>query len=97
MPHDVAELQQACVEAEAVKDLLLETRAEKRQSMSRMEFIEYNEASRAEQLQVEAAVTAADKAFTAALDEVRVGAVHQVVDIGTLNEGNKAQGVNTDG
>ena len=97
MAHDIAELQAACVAAEKAKADLLQQRQANRGSMSRAEFIEYNEASRGEQLAVSAAVTDADKAFTEALDEVRVEAVHQVVDIGTFNEGNQPGGVSTDG
>lgn len=94
---DISELQAACVAAEETKTALLKLRAANRETMSRAEFIEYNEATRAEQLQAQADVTAAGKAFTEALDEVRVGAVHQVVDVGTLNEGNRSQGVSPDG
>ena len=91
---DIAALQQACVAAEQVKADLLTERASKRKKMSKIAFREYNDASRAEQLEVQGNLDVADKAFTAALDEVRVGAVHQVVDVGTLEEGNRAVGVN---
>lgn len=86
---DIAALQADCVVAETAKSALLEARAAKRAKMSKVAFREYNEETRAEQLVVQAAVTAADKAFKAALDEVRADAVHQVVNVGTLEEGNK--------
>ncbi len=86
---DIAVLQADCVAAERVKSELLTVRAEKRGKLSKVAFREYNDASRGEQLSVQAAVDAADAAFTAALDEVRVDAVHQVVDVGTLEEGNQ--------
>ena len=94
---DVAALQQACVDAEQAKaDLLVERRAN-RETMSRNGFRAYNEETRPEQLAVQAAVDVAEKSFRGALDEIRVDAVHQVVNVGTLNEGNQPQGVNTDG
>ncbi len=86
---DIAALQAVCVEAETAKSELLVVRASKRESLSKSAFRVYNAATADEQRAVQAAVTAADKAFTAALDEVRVGAVHQVVDVGTLEEGNQ--------
>ncbi len=86
---DIAALQQACVDAELVKTDLLAERSKEREKLSKRAFREYNDASRAEQLEVQGNLDVANKAFTAALDEVRVGAVHQVVDVGTLEEGNK--------
>lgn len=91
----IAALQQDCVVAEAAKSELLAVRAKKRDTMSKRAFREYNEATRGEQLAVQAAVTAADAAFTDALNEVRVDAVHQVVDVGTLEEGNQVGQVNS--
>lgn len=92
---DIAVLQAACVAAETAKSELLAKRAEKRGKVSVAAFKEYNEATRAEQLAVQAAVTAADKAFKAGLDTVRSDAVTQVIDVGTLNEGNKIGSVNS--
>ncbi len=92
---DVTALQDACVAAEEKKSALLAFRQTQRETLSRQAFIDYNAETRAEQLAVQAAVDAADKAFTEALDEVRVGAVHQVVDVGTLEEGNQARGVSS--
>ncbi len=86
---DIAALQADCVAAEAAKSELLVTRASKRDSLSKNAFREYNAATAGDQRTVSAAVDVANAAFTAALDEVRVGAVHQVVDVGTLEEGNK--------
>ena len=94
---DVAILQQACVDAEQAKADLLAKRRENRTTMSKIGFREYNESTRDQQLNVQKVLDAADKAFRGALDEIRVDAVHQVVNIGTLNEGNQAQEVNTDG
>lgn len=95
MAHDIAELQQACLEAEEAKTALLALRQVNRESMTKIEFREYNESTRAEQIEIQAVVSRADQAFTEALDEVRVDAVHQVVNVGTLNEGNQAQGVSS--
>ncbi len=86
---DIAALQAECVVAETAKSELLSVRAAKREEMSKSAFREYNESTRNEQLAVSAAVTAADAAFKAALDGVRSDAVAQVVDVGTLNEGNQ--------
>ncbi len=86
---DIAALQAACVEAETVKSELIALRQSHRESMSKSAFIAYNEASRDEQLAVEAAVTKANRAFTRALNDVRSDAVHDAVNVGTLEEGNK--------
>ena len=86
---DIAALQADCVEAETAKSDLLAVRAGHRETMSKSAFRAYNAASAAEQLAVQAAVTAADQAFTDALNEVRSDAVTQVVDVGTLEEGNR--------
>jgi hypothetical protein len=94
---DISDLQDACVAAETAKAELLVTRRANRDSMSKRGFREYNEATRAEQIQVEADVQAANQALQDGLNEVRSDAVAQVVDVGTLNEGNQPQGVNTDG
>ena len=91
---DIAALQQACVDAELVKTDLLSERRAQREKMSKGAFRAYNDASRAEQLEVQGNLDVANEAFTEALDEVRVNAVHQVVDVGTLEEGNMTQGVN---
>ncbi len=91
---DIAALQADCVVAETAKSELLAARAEKRAKMSRAAFREYNASTRDEQLVVTAAVNAANKAFKAGLDEVRSDAVAQVVDVGTLNEGNQIGPVN---
>ena len=86
---DIAALQADCVVAESAKSELLAVRRGKREKLSKGAFREYNEATQSEQLVVQAAVTAANKAFTDALDELRADAVHQVVDVGTLEEGNQ--------
>ncbi len=86
---DIAALQADCVIAETAKSELLRIRAKKRESLSKSAFREYNESTRNEQLVVEAAVTAANKAFTDGLNEVRADAVTKVVNVGTLEEGNQ--------
>ena len=91
---DIAALQADCVTAETAKSELLAKRADKRAKLSKVAFKEYNEATRAEQLAVQAAVTAADKAFKAGLDGVRSDAVTQVINVGTLEEGNRIGAVN---
>ncbi len=93
---DIAVLQDACVAAEQVKADLLVERRENRTTMSKVAFREYNESTRDQQLKVQKLLDSADRKFRKALDEIRVDAVHQVVNVGTLNEGNQPQGVNTD-
>lgn len=80
MAH-IDELKTALAEAEAVKETLLETRRANRETMSKMGFRAYNEETRAEQLEVQAAVTAAIAAITVHLNNSR-----QEIFVGTLNE-----------
>ena len=86
---DIAALQADCVDAETAKTKLVGERRSKRDSMSKIKFRAYNAETAEEQRLVEADVTAANKAFQAALNEVRSDAVAQVVNVGTLNEGNQ--------
>ncbi len=86
---EIAALQQDCVVAETAKSELLAVRAGKREKLSKIAFREYNETTRAQQLEVQGSLDGANAAFTAALNEVREEAVHQVVNVGTLEEGNK--------
>ena len=86
---DIAALQEDCVVAETAKAELIATRASKREELSKTAFRQYNESTRSEQLAVTESLRAANEAFTAALNEVRSDAVTQVVNVGTLEEGNQ--------
>lgn len=83
---DIAALKTSCDQAEATKAALLVERRKKRVTMPKAEFKVYNEATRVQQVEVQAAVTAADKAFQDAIQNVRNDAVAQVIDVGTISE-----------
>ena len=87
---DLAALQAAVTEAkgelaaaEAAKEALLEERRANRDSMSKSAFRSYNENTRAQQLEVQAAVNAAQAKLSATLNSVR-----DEVLVGTLSESN---------
>ncbi len=92
---DITALQADCVAAEAAKDELVAERVSKRAKLSKYAFREYNAETHSRQVAVQAAVTAANKAFKAGLDGVRADAVAQVIDVGTLEEGNRVGAVSS--
>ena len=90
---DTQALQDAIVVAEDAFAALLVTRRSNRESMSRKDFREYNESTRAEQLQVTADADAANQALRDALNAERSAVAEQVISVGTLKEGNSPGGV----
>lgn len=87
MAH-IDELKTALAAHEEVKQNLLDERQSKRDSLSRAAFQQYNEDTRAEQLQVTADVTEAIAAITAHLNNAR-----QEIMVGTISETDSAGGV----
>ena len=94
---DTQPLQDAIVAAEDAFAALLVNRRSNRDSMSRKDFLAYNEATRAEQLQVTADADAANQALRDALNAERENVAAQVIKVGTLDEGNRLKGVAPDG
>ena len=86
MAH-IDELKADLATAEATKEALITERQDNRDTMSKMGFRAYNEETRAEQLEVEAAVTAAIGAITAHLNNSR-----QEIYVGTLSESDTVGG-----
>ncbi len=91
---DLAALKAAVDAAEAAKETLLDERRSKRDTMPRQAFRDYNDATREQQLAVEAAVTAATKEFQAALSVIRSDAVDAAINVavGTINEADSGGG-----
>ncbi len=81
---DVQALKADLDAAEAAKETLVEQRRSKRYSLSRIKWREYNESTRTKQKDVQAAVDAAQQAFSEALGRVRSDAVE--VALGTITE-----------
>lgn len=94
---DTKALQDAIVVAEDAFAALLAVRRSNRDSMSPRDFREYNESTRAEQVQVQADANAANKALRDALNAERSAVAEQVISVGTLREGNSPGGVAPDG
>ncbi len=91
---DVAALQAAVQTAEAAKEVLLEERRTNRETMSRIDFRAYNEATKTQQIDTQATIDSTTAEFQKALNEVRADAVAQVIDVGTLTESNTPGGAN---
>ena len=89
---DFTALQKAVADAESVKATLIAERQEKRATLPKMAMRKYNDDTRPQQLAVQAAVTAAEKALNDALKVVRSDAVAQVIGVGTVSETNTAGG-----
>ncbi|KKL63655.1 hypothetical protein LCGC14_2172950 [marine sediment metagenome] len=87
---ELADLKVAVDTAEAAKDDLVTERRANRETMSPRDFKAYNESTWAEQIDVEKAVTAANKAFQSAATTIRSEAIN--VAIGTLSETNTPGG-----
>ena len=85
---DFAVLKADCDSADAAKAVCVHERTEKRLTMTKAEFIQYNDVTRPRQIEVQKAVDHADKVFRDAIQEVRNDAVAQVIDVGPLTEGN---------
>ena len=94
---DTQALQDAIVVAEDAFAALLATRRSNRDSMSPKDFREYNESTRAEQVQVQGDANRANQALRDALNAERSAVAEQVISVGTLKEGNSPGGVATDG
>ena len=94
---DTQALQDAIVVAEDAFAALLATRRSNRDSMSPKDFREYNEATRAEQIQVTADANKANQALRDALNAEKSAVAEQVISVGTLKESNSPEGVDSDG
>ena len=88
---DIAALKAALDEAEAAQEALVAERRQNRENMTRAEFRAYNEATRALQIDMAAAVSDAQNALSGALNDVRSEALQ--VAVGTISEGNSVGGV----
>ncbi len=93
---DLAALKAAVDAAEAAKETLLTERRGNREVMSPRDFRAYNEATRVQQKNVEADVSAADKAFQDELKVIRADAVDAAINVavGTVSESETAGGAN---
>ncbi len=91
---DLAALKAAVDTAEAAKVALLKERASKRAAMPKAEFKVYNFATRQQQLDIEADVTAANNAFNDELKVIRSDAVENAISVavGTMGETNTPGG-----
>jgi hypothetical protein len=76
--------------AEAAKETLVAERRTNRETMNRADWRAYNEETRSQQIEVEKAVTAANKAFQEAATTIRSEAIN--VAIGTISETNTPGG-----
>ena len=87
---DIVALKTALDEAEAAQEALLNERRENRESMTRSEFRRYNEQTRVLQIDTAKAIVDAQRALTAALNDVRSEALN--VAVGTISETNTVGG-----
>lgn len=87
---DIAALVAAVEAAETAKADLVDQRRANRENLSPNDFKAYNESTRQEQKDVQAAVTKVTKALQAALTTVRSEALN--VAVGTLHETNTPGG-----
>ena len=90
---DVAALTKAAVAADDALAALIVTRRSNRDSKTKAEFRDYNESTRAQQLQVQRDADAASKALSDSLNVDREHAAAQVISVGTLHETNRSGGV----
>lgn len=83
----VAELKAAVAEAEAAKEELVAERRQKRETLSKAAFRDYNEETKARQQEVAQAIADAQGALIAYLNNAR-----QEILVGTVDESNKTGG-----
>ncbi len=93
---DLAALKAAVDVAEAAKETLLIERRGNKETMSPRDFRAYNDSTRAQQKNIQAAVTDAVSAFQGELKVIRADAVDKAINVavGTLTESETAGGTN---
>ena len=91
---DLAALKAAVDAAETAKEALLDERRSKRDTMPKQAFRDYNAGTASKQVEVQAAVTAADSEFQDALKVIRADAVEAAINVavGTISESNTEGG-----
>lgn len=86
---DIAELKADLAKAEAAKEKLLDERRSNRVTMTKAEFAAYSDGTIADQKQVQKAISEAQDAVTAFLNNAR-----QEIFVGTVSESDGSGGVN---
>ncbi len=97
MAEEVQGLQDAVVAAEDALAALLVSRRANRLVMTKAAFREYNEETRTLQVDIQKEVTNAARNLRDYLNAGREDAALHVISVGTLDEGNRAKAVSTDG
>jgi 3-hydroxy-3-methylglutaryl CoA synthase len=93
---DLAALKAAVDAAEAAKAVLVDEMRVNRVEMNNGDYAAYNASTRVLQLDIQAAVEAATKAFQAELKVIRSDAVDSAINVavGTVSESNTQGGTN---